>query len=98
MKGLTQSQVDNFLKQYGPNVISEPPKKSILIKLIETINLEINEAALTGESLAVEKKLEEEIYSGTIVARGRGLMKVVLTGDSTKFGTIAKNLSIIEEG
>src|SRR3989304_5794410 len=25
-------------------------------------------------------------------------MKVVLTGDSTKFGTIAKNLSIIEEG
>jgi len=198
MKGLTQSQVDNFLKQYGPNVISEPPKKSILIKfieqfnnfltllliiaaifsiilgenidgililaivvlnaffglyqeakaeeslkalkemtvtkirvirdgreqeidskylvpgdvvyleegvkvpadgkIIETINLEINEAALTGESLAVEKKLEEEIYSGTIVARGRGLMKVVLTGDSTKFGTIAKNLSIIEEG
>ncbi len=198
MKGLTGSQAESFLKQYGYNTISEPPKKNILIKffeqfnnfltilliaaavlsyflgegidggliiaivilnaffglyqeakaeqslkalkemtvtkvrvirdgqqieidskflvpgdvvyieegvklpadgqVIETINLEVNESALTGESLAIGKKLKDEVYSGTIVSRGRGIIKVTKTGDLTKFGMIAKNLSSIVEG
>jgi Ca2+-transporting ATPase len=67
-------------------------------KIIEAINLEINEAALTGESLAVVKKESAEVFSGTIVARGRGLMEVTQTGDQTKFGSIARNLVAIKEG
>lgn len=197
MKGLTSQQADSFLKQYGLNVISEPPKNNFIIKffeqfnnfltillifaaifslligetvdgilvfaivvlnaffglyqegkaeeslkvlkqmtisrvrvirdgkqmeinsellvpgdvvyleegvklsadgqLIESVNLEINEASLTGESLAVAKQKNDEIFSGTIVSRGRGMMKVLKTGDSTKFGQIAKNLSLIKE-
>lgn len=66
-------------------------------KVIESVNLEINEASLTGESLPVVKAKNEEIFSGTIVAKGRGLLEVVNTGDNTKFGKIAAQLvSIIE--
>ena len=66
-------------------------------KIIESINLEINESALTGESLSVSKQIDEEVFSGTIVARGRGLMHITHTGDSTKFGAIAKNISEISD-
>ena len=38
MKGLTSAQTNDFLKQYGLNVISEPPKKNILLKFIEQFN------------------------------------------------------------
>ncbi|MEK7597765.1 MAG: cation-translocating P-type ATPase [Patescibacteria group bacterium] len=67
-------------------------------KVIETINLEVNESALTGESLSVFKAVKDKVFSGTIVARGRGLIKVEKTGDRTKFGQIAANLMSIEDG
>jgi Ca2+-transporting ATPase len=66
-------------------------------KLIESINLEINESALTGESLPVLKHIKDEIFSGSIVAKGRGWVEITTTGMKTKFGTIAQNLSSIEE-
>ncbi len=65
-------------------------------KITETKHLEINESALTGESLPVVKKSQEEIFSGTIVAKGRGYMEITKTGMNTKFGEIAKNLSMID--
>lgn len=65
--------------------------------IIETINLEINEAALTGESMAVSKAINEEIYMGTIVSRGRGYFHVTTTGMRTKFGEIASRLEAMTE-
>jgi P-type Ca2+ transporter type 2C len=68
-------------------------------EVIEAYNLEVNEAMLTGESLPVVKNLSEAnlLYAGTIVSRGRGLMKVTTTGSNTRFGQIAKTLSVIKE-
>jgi len=66
-------------------------------KIAETVNLEINESVLTGESLSLLKNINEEVFSGTIVAKGRGMMEVMKTGDATKFGQIAKNLSEIKD-
>lgn len=63
--------------------------------VVQSMNLEINEAVLTGESLPVGKKIKDEIFSGTIVAKGRGYIKVTATGMKTKFGHIASNLSSI---
>jgi len=197
MKGLTSVKATDFLKQYGLNVISEPPKKNILLKFIEqfnnfltilligaavfsfflgetvdgtliiaivilnaffglyqeakaeeslktlkkmtvtkvrvirddqqieidskflvpgdiayleegskvpadgemmeTMNLEVNEAALTGESLPVVKNKHEEVFSGTIIAKGRGFIKITATGMKTKFGQIAESLSLIKD-
>lgn len=65
--------------------------------IIESMNLELNEAVLTGESLPVVKKIQNMIYSGTIVAKGRGLMEITATGMKTKFGQIASGLSSIED-
>ena len=68
-------------------------------QVIEAYNLEVNEAMLTGESMPVVKNLSEanSLYAGTIVSRGRGLMKVTATGSNTRFGQIAKTLSGIKE-
>jgi Ca2+-transporting ATPase len=68
-------------------------------EVIEAYNLEVNEAMLTGESLPVVKNLSDTnlLYAGTIVSRGRGLMKVTATGSNTRFGQIAKTLSVIKE-
>jgi len=67
--------------------------------LIEAIHVEFNEAALTGESLPVEKNTttEKEIYMGTIVTRGRATAKVTETGMRTKFGSIATKLGEITD-
>ncbi len=66
-------------------------------KLLESVNLEINEAALTGESLGVSKKADDDAFMGTIVTRGRGYSEVTATGMETHFGKIASNLANIEE-
>ena len=67
-------------------------------KVEKSINLEINESALTGESFPVVKAEKEEVFSGTIVAKGRGYVIITKIGDNTKFGQIAHNLSSIEDG
>ncbi len=59
-------------------------------------NLEVNEAGLTGESLPVSKATDAEVFAGTIVTRGRGLIEVTDTGMKTKFGEIAASLSKID--
>jgi len=65
--------------------------------VVERMHLEVNESALTGESFPVVKQVRDEVFSGTIVAKGRGLMKVTATGMKTKFGSIAGQLSSIIE-
>jgi len=66
--------------------------------VFKSINLEINESTLTGESFPVIKVEKEEVFSGTIVAKGRGYITITKIGNETKFGQIAHNLSTIEDG
>ena len=58
--------------------------------LTESNVLKIEESALTGESLPIEKKIKEKIFMGTTVAHGSGIFEVTGTGMKTKFGEIAK--------
>jgi H+-transporting ATPase len=52
-------------------------------KLIEGDYLSIDQAALTGESLPVSKKLGDLAYSGSIVKKGEMVAVVMGTGDNT---------------
>ncbi len=77
-------------------------------RILESEDLQANEAALTGESLPVDKKagiLDEEtelgersnmLYAGTITVRGTCKALVVSTGKETEFGKIASSLQKIK--
>lgn len=66
-------------------------------KFINGKNLELNESVLTGESLPVPKKTGEQVFTGTVVARGRGYIEVQKIGMETRFGHITQNLSAVKE-
>ncbi len=80
------------------------------LRLLEAVNLRIEEAALTGESVPVTKDaavmldkdamLGDRIntaFMGTVVSYGRGQGVVVSTGMHTQIGLIAKMLQSVEE-
>jgi H+-transporting ATPase len=60
------------------------------LRLLEGDYLEVDQSALTGESLPVGKRRGEEAYSGSIVRRGEMDGVVVDTGMSTLFGKTAR--------
>ncbi len=57
--------------------------------IVEGDYLSVDQSALTGESLPVTKKQNEEIFSGTIVKQGEVVAEVTATGKNTKFGKTA---------
>ncbi len=80
-------------------------------RLLEAVNLKLEESALTGESLAVEKATaplpSEELslgdrknltFAGTAVVYGRGKAVVTATGMETEFGRIAGLLEEVAPG
>jgi P-type Mg2+ transporter len=54
--------------------------------------LRADEAALTGESLPVEKRNGDSVYAGTSIVSGLGTAVVTQTGPRTQFGAIARAL------
>ena len=80
-------------------------------RLLEAVNLQVEEAALTGESMPVEKHTQpldnpelsvgdrkNMVYAGTAVTYGRGRALVAATGMQTEFGKIAQMLQTVETG
>jgi Ca2+-transporting ATPase len=57
--------------------------------LVEAAAVEVDEAAMTGESVPVPRSGGEELLSGTVVTRGRGVGTIVRTGASSALGRIA---------
>ena len=79
-------------------------------RLLESVNLRVQEAALTGESDSVEKAAgitcpEETalgdrrnmVYAGTTATYGRGAAVVTATGMQTELGRIAHLLQTVEQ-
>ncbi len=58
-------------------------------KLIDGKFLEIDQSALTGESMPVDKMVGDDLYSNSIVKVGEMLAKVTATGKKTYFGKSA---------
>ncbi len=78
-------------------------------RLVEVVGMKMDEAALTGESVTVDKvstplpadaalgDRRNMVYAGTSVAYGRGKAVVTATGMTTEFGRIAGMLQGVEE-
>jgi P-type Ca2+ transporter type 2C len=79
------------------------------IRLLEAVNLRVEEASLTGESLAVQKNaatvLDKNVplgdrkntaFMGTVISYGRGRGVVTSTGMHTQLGLIATMLQNVE--
>ena len=71
------------------------------VRLLEAVDLEVDESSLTGETRAVGKNTDAlaapnvaladrtcVAYMGTLVRNGRGTGLVVSTGSQTEFGVI----------
>lgn len=80
------------------------------LRLFDSVNLKIDESALTGESVASEKNAEEQFdentpiadrnncaYMSTIVTYGRGKGVVCNTGMKTEIGKIASMLNEVDD-
>ncbi|MFH0975403.1 MAG: cation-translocating P-type ATPase [Spirochaetota bacterium] len=80
-------------------------------RLLESVNLQVEEAALTGESLPVDKNTsvldnrdlalgdrKNMIFAGTAATYGRGRAMIVATGMNTELGKIAQMLETVETG
>ncbi|MEI2611263.1 MAG: cation-translocating P-type ATPase [Candidatus Promineifilaceae bacterium] len=78
-------------------------------RILESANLRVEEAALTGESESTEKQMlaipKEDlalgdrfnmVYMGTVVTYGRGLIAITETGMNTELGHIANLLQEVE--
>ena len=79
-------------------------------RLVQTINLATMEAALTGESLPIQKDARAELgddapigdrttmlYTGTTIVRGKGRAVVVAIGKDTELGKLSTMLSETEQ-
>jgi len=80
------------------------------VRLLEAVNLRVEEAALTGESVPVQKDanilLQSDIplgdrkntaFMGTLVNYGRGRGIVIATGMHTQIGMIAEMLQSVQQ-
>ena len=63
------------------------------VKLLEGDYITVDQAAMTGESLPVNKKAEDIGYSGSVVKQGEMVAMVTATGEHTFFGKTAKLVS-----
>jgi H+-transporting ATPase len=59
-------------------------------KLLEEGPVEVDQSALTGESLPVERRLDNVLYSGSIIRQGEADALVYATGMHTYYGKIAE--------
>lgn len=78
------------------------------LRLLRASSLKLDEAMLTGESVAVDKSADPVVvdaalgdrfsmaYSGTLVAAGQGLGVVVATGPRTELGQISTMLGSVQ--
>ncbi len=62
-------------------------------EIVEAAGLQVDESAMTGESVPVTRGAGEELLAGTVLTRGRGFAVVTRTGATSGLGSIAAQIT-----
>lgn len=110
LRGKKEVNIDSKDITVGDIILLESGSKITAdARIIDSVNLQVDESVLTGESMTVVKDnltitddvaLAERcnmLYAGCSVITGRCKAIVVATGESTEIGKIAKQVSDVKE-
>lgn len=78
----------------GDIVVVRPGEKISVDGLVIEGKAYVNQAAITGESVPVDKGIDDEVFSGTIIESGYLMIRAEKVGDDTTFARI---LHMVEE-
>ena len=105
-----EKEIDSEEIVPGDVILLEPGKLIAAdARVIETSELQVNEAALTGESIPSNKSTDKDeegtpladrtnmLYKGTAVTMGKGKAIVTATGMETELGGISEMISSADE-
>ncbi len=65
-------------------------------RFLEAQGIMLDESVLTGESVPVDKGLDEAAFSGTLLLRGKGYLEVTRTGAQSAMGKLAAMIGRVE--
>ena len=66
--------------------------------IVDHRSIEVDESALTGESVPVSKEVGDPAHMNTVATRGRAEMEVTATGANTEMGRLAGMLAAADPG
>jgi Ca2+-transporting ATPase len=66
-------------------------------RIVSGVSLQVDESSLTGESFPREKAPGDEVYAGTLVIAGEGMMEAGFTGGATRIGRLAAQAQEIRQ-
>ncbi|MEQ6377671.1 cation-translocating P-type ATPase [Bacillaceae bacterium S4-13-56] len=89
-----EMEVDPSEVQRGETVIIKPGEKIPVDGSVLKGKASVNQAAITGESIPVEKNGEDQVFSGTVIETGSLQVKAEKVGEDTTFSRI---LEMVEE-
>ena len=68
------------------------------VRLVEAHRVRVDESALTGESVPVNRRAGTDLWAGTVLVDGRGYGTVTRTGEASALGRIAQQVGAARPG